>query len=109
MATLKIVNLFGTSYWITDIREIGEIRRFELPEKSEDLMKLAFGDNPEVGIHPTIPKNLTICDLTGHSEGKVLYVSRKDREEHDSKIEVWIVPANSCYLLSDSGKTVDRI
>ena len=108
MATLKIVNLFGTSYWITDIREIGEIRRFALPEKSNphsidvDLMKLAFGDDP-------VPSNLTICDLTSNSEGKVLYISRKDREEHDGKIEVWIVPADSCYLLSDSGKTVDRI
>lgn len=104
MATLKIC-VQDRVYWITQVKEIIELRSFYIQEGEEtELMEHAFD-----GSIPT-PEQVTVVSFAGQSRGhgvggKVLRVIR----EADSEPQTWVIPERSTYLMSDSGETIDRI
>ena len=101
MATLKICTHDRTQ-WLLGVRRIIEQNSFSIPEgekpKNETVLQAALSK----GGPP--PHVVNLVDFSGELVGKVLQVTfgRDD-------VEYWIVPSNSCYLMSDAGKTIDRI
>lgn len=110
MATLKICTHDRTQ-WLLGVRRVMEQRAFSVPKddrgdrgkegeraKGDAILRAALGgDDPS-------PHVVNLTDFSGESVGKVLQISF---ERDDT--ECWIVPANSCFLMSDTGKTIDRI
>ncbi len=101
MATLKICTHDRTQ-WITSVRRITEQRSFSVPKgdhlTDDAILRAALGKED-----PT-PHVVHLTDFSGESVGKVLQVLT---ERGDT--ECWVVPVNSCFLMSDTGKTIDRI
>ncbi len=99
MATLKICTHDRTQ-WLTGVRRITERNSFSAPKDDDGrgsaVLRAAFeGDHPPV---------INLVDFHGESVGKVLSVLMGRDDE-----EIWVVPAGSCFLMSDSGRTIDRI
>lgn len=99
MATLKICTNDRTQ-WLTDVRRVTELNSFSVPKSNnvtgDDILRAAFeGDHPNV---------INLVDFNGEPVGKVLGVSRGRDDD-----QVWVVPAGACFLMSDGGKTIDRI
>ena len=101
MATLKICTHDRTQ-WLLSVRRVMEQRAFSVPKGDEptddEILRAAIGgDDPS-------PHVVNLVDFSGESIGKVLQVTfgRDD-------VECWVVPGGSCYLMSDTGKTIDRI
>lgn len=96
MATLKICTLSHTT-WITNVTKVNEVKSFSIPSDggNEDILALAGRIDANV---------ICLAEFSGETIGKVL---RVEIEGH--KTETWVVPADSCYLMSDAGKTIDRV
>ncbi len=107
MATLKICT-HDRTHWITEVRQVTEVRSFRVPEEGDfDIHALAFDSMP-----PGRTPGPVVHVVGFHDElcGKLLFVEReKGRERNEDDGEYWVVPGRSCFLLSDTGKTVDRI
>ena len=101
MATLKICTHDRTQ-WLTGVRRIIEQNAFSVP-KGDDITDDAILRAALGGEDPS-PHVVHLVDFSGESVGKVLRVSM-GRDD----TECWVVPANACFLMSDSGKTIDRI
>ena len=108
MATLKICS-YERTFWVPEVREVIEERSFRIPEhvvEGDELVNLAFPDPKE----SRLPRGFTMTSFTKSDlEGKVLYVKTERTPFVASEWETWVVPSDRCYLMSDSGKTIDRI
>ena len=100
MTTLKIQNLTRTIY-IQDVTEIDVDHCFEFSRSKHggEVIPQAFGD---IGL--TAPGSLNVMGFGDEPCGKVLYV----RIWGVGPPQIWVVPEKCCFLLSDSGKTIDR-
>ena len=64
------------------------------------------------GKRDTPPYSIRIVDWKGQKDDCWnVFVVKRERlsEEHHGEPEMWIIPAGACFLMSDSGKTIDRI
>ena len=107
MATLKIC-VHDHTYWLTDVSEIQELGSFSIPDDydvsggSSDEPVIAAARASGFGKWPSC---FRVVDFKGQPEqgiGKVLGIDRAKGKEW------WIVPSRSCFLMSDSGRTIDR-
>lgn len=101
MATLKICVLNRT-HWITEVKGVQLLRSFSVPDDAENrqIDGLAFEPGFEA------PKVYSIADFDGQGTGRIGNVLSVDK---DGFSETWLVPAGACFLMSESGKTIDRI
>ncbi len=104
MSTLKICT-HDMTYWLTDISEVHELSSFPVPgavlDGTEDIIQAARENG-----YQQWPSCFTVVDFKGHGPqavGNVLAITRANG------IEWWIVPNRACFLMSDTGQTIDRI
>lgn len=82
--------------WIANVTKVTEVRCFEVPSEGGDILALAGHIEDSL---------ISLAKFSGETIGKVLRVE----VEGVRKPELWVVPVDSCYLMSDSGKTIDRV
>ncbi len=100
MATLKICA--DKTRWILDVTRITEIGQFDTDGKI-DLRAEAARTFIEVSNEPFV------ADFApGSVRVLILRVSISLSRSVGEKTQVWIVPVDSCFLLGDSGRTIDH-
>lgn len=102
MATFKICVLDRT-YWITEVKGVQLLRSFSIPDEAStvEVDALAFA-----GDHGPPPKVYSVTNFDGQGIdriGNIIFIDTVGGGE------TWLVPSGACYLMSDSGKTIDRI
>lgn len=104
MATIKICVLDCT-HWITDVKGVRLLRSFGIPDEASDteVDALAFAF---AGDHGPPPKSYSIANFDGQGVNRFGNVLSIDKA---GESETWLVPAGACFLMSDAGKTIDRI
>ncbi len=103
MATLKIC-VHDRTYWLMDVSEVRQLSSFDIPDESMDDSEAIIVAARKNGLN--WPNGYTFTDFKGSAKpviGNVICVDSK------SGIEWWIVPNRSCFLMSDTGATIDRI
>ncbi len=117
MATLKICTQSRTR-WLPDVRSVEKLSVFDTPdeyraeyvgtcelakkirrEKEKAIVDVAIetcGDDMAAGIQ--------LAEFWDEETGDVLRVQQRGSED-----KIWIVPYRSTFLMSDTGKTIDRI
>ena len=102
MSTLKICTLSRT-YWITEVTGVQLLRSFPIPDgaKTTEVDALAFA-----GDFGPPPKVYSFTDFDGQGVDRVGNVLSIDKVGGS---ETWLVPSGAAFLMSDSGKTIDRI
>lgn len=102
MATLKIC-LLSRVHWITDVQEVILLRAFNVPDdaKNDQIAGLAFGPGFEA------PPTYSMMDFDNQGTDRVGNVLSLEKKSGGS--QVWVVPDGAAFLMSDSGKTIDRI
>lgn len=108
MATLKICTHDRTR-WITDVQEVTieeafSVTNFDDPLANTTAPRATVDGN---GIRSTLVVDFQKPNLAekviGDECGHVLLLRRGGRRD------LVVVPQRSCFLLSDAGKTIDRI
>lgn len=117
MATLKICTQTRTR-WLPDMRSVERLGSFDTPseyrqleatdpttsrkarrEKDEAIVRAAIdacGDDMAAGIQ--------LAEFWDEEVGEVLRLQQRGSED-----KIWVVPTRCCFLMSDAGKTIDRI
>jgi hypothetical protein len=101
MATLKIC-ANEKVYWLDGVARIVDDHDFTV--NWDEIMYGAFENSemPDAVYTTGFDEN---CTRDVKQTGKVLFVTLAHKQEP----ECWVVPRRSCFLLSDTGKTIDRI
>jgi len=111
MATLKICTHDRTR-WITDVQEVWIAESFAVTHFDDPL---ADCRGPHATLRGDGIRATTVVDfqkpnhdegVRGDEIGHVLCVTRSDKPDYTY---LFVVPARSCFLMSDAGKTIDRI
>lgn len=97
MATLKICGKYPE--WVTEVDEIAVVRQFEV---ENDIWRDAELNEYEMQMARTPSVDWGECKV-----GVVAYVSKQGKPG-DKPCDIWLLPANRCFIMSDSGKTIDR-
>ncbi len=118
MATLKICTMSRTR-WLPGIRSVESLAVFSTPEEHRKTSAIS---DPSTARRMRLEKEKAIVDAAigacgddmaagiqlaefwEEEMGAVLRVQQSGFED-----KIWIVPDRSCYLISDTGKTIDRI
>lgn len=107
MATLKIIT-HDRTVWIFDVDEVTLAIRFPVKNFDDPL-----GDVPSFGLESEEPRLVTVVDFQAPDPdaqveelrvGNVLHV----RGDTWTCTRVVVAPSASCFLMSESGKTIDR-
>ena len=111
MATLKICT-HDRHRWITDVQEVVIAESFSVTHFDDPLQDCKAS---HATIHGNDIRFTTVVDfqapkpeekVIGDICGNVLHVTRSDKP---NTIYQYVVPQRSCFLMSDAGKTIDRI
>lgn len=111
MTTLKICTHDRTQ-WITNISEIVLVKSFNVEHFDDPLQDC---DGLDDGIKEINIKITTVVDFQkpneesqtkGDTIGNVLWINQGGEYSYIHRL---VAPARSCFLMSDSGKTIDRI
>ena len=107
--TLKIMT-DNEIRWITGVSQIVELREFNIPKGlGVDVYSSIFPD-PETRPGDGVTIVGLISKENYEQTGMLLKVERNIPDcQTQSRWENIAVPRRSCYILSESGKTVDRI
>ncbi len=102
MSTLKICTMSHTT-WITEVKGVQLLRSFSIPDdaKTTEIDALAFA-----GDYGPPPRVYSVTDFAGQGIDRIGNVLSVDKA---GESETWLVPSGACFLMSDSGKTIDRI
>ena len=118
MSTLKICTMTKTQ-WLPEVRSVERLASFTTPvdyrylpcgEKGPTYRKRAREKENAVlqaAIESTgngMAAGIQMVEFWDEEVGVVLRV-----KQHGAEPKVWIVPDRSCFLMSDAGKTIDRI
>lgn len=111
MATLKICTHDRTQ-WITDVYEVVLAQSFSVKHFDNPLVDC---DCPDAVLRGQDLRVTTVVDfqapdpdngVRGDDVGNVLWVRRVGEHDYTHRV---VAPARSCFLMSDGGKTIDRI
>lgn len=111
MSTLKICTHDRTQ-WITNVSEIVlaesfNVEHFDDPIQDSNCPRgVVQGDDVRVTTVVDFQKPNEESKVGGDTIGNVLLITRVGEYNYISRL---IVPARSCFLMSDSGETIDRI
>lgn len=109
MATLKICTHDRTR-WITDVTEVVIEESFIVTHFDDPLLDCHAPNATKLG---QLTRATTVVDFQkpkpeekvfGDTDGYVLLINRKGSDHR-----IFVVPQRSCFLMSDAGKTIDRI
>ena len=113
MATLKICTHDRTR-WITDVQEVVIEEAFSVTQWGDSKAILANCNAPNAAVRGNEIRKTTVVDfqkpnpedkVPGDTCGHVLLI-RSHRGGGGYRI---VVPQRACFLMSDAGKTIDRI
>ncbi len=118
MSTLKICSQ-KRAYWITDVRTVERLTFFDVPSEFRKLPEEGLSANPRTfrrkqekaivaaaieACDDDMAVAIQIAEFWDEEVGQVIRVKQYGAED-----KIWIVPANGTFLMSDAGKTIDRI
>lgn len=98
MATLKICT--NQTRWITEVDRVDLCVSFDY-DGEEDPASVAFRTYSEEIGSALLSADFPECIKVGR-------VIRVYRQQGRNEFQTWIVPADSCFLMTDSGKTIDH-
>lgn len=112
MSTLKICT-HDRTHWLTDIEKIILVRSFTVEHFDDPIVDASGAVSHAIvrgnDVHSTMVVDFQAPDpdhkVRGDDVGNALLVWRKG----DTFPQMIVAPSRSCFLLSDTGKTVDRI
>ena len=112
MATFKVCD-HDCTHWITDVEQLTEIESFNFNQKTEgrpasdEVLNALMEAQKKRKQGSGLPPVYTVVSFQGMSTaiGKVVRVVVR----HQDKPQIWIIPAGSGYLISDTGKTIDKL
>jgi hypothetical protein len=111
MSTLKICTHDRTQ-WITHISEIILVESFIVKHFDDPLQDC---DAPNATVKDMDIRITTVVDfqapdedrkVEGDTIGHVLFITRKDEYNYIHRL---VAPARCCFLMSNTGATIDRI
>jgi hypothetical protein len=111
MATLKICTHDRTR-WITDVQEVVIAESFSVTHFDDPLKDCRAshatvrGNDIRLTVVADFQKPIPEESVPGDYCGYVLHVTRSDKPDY---IYQYVVPQRACFLMSDAGKTIDRI
>ena len=114
MATLKICTHDRTR-WITEVQEVVIEETFSVTQWGDSSAILGNCEAPHATRMGQDVRSTVVVDFQkpnpdngahGDTCGQVLLIRRQG--EHDFAFRV-VAPQRSCFLMSDAGKTIDRI
>lgn len=109
MITLKIVA--SETQWLAGVWRVVEVGHFDIsPDESDDTFlkrsDRAFAAAEKAGLYaPSKHANINTVEFGDAVTGVVIDVYYAE----DERVECWIVPARSCFLMGENGQTIDRI
>ena len=102
MSTLKIC-CHSLGYWLTDVKSITAEPTFGILDNDPCGSMVSRHKQDERMLGEAM--NLSVAEFTPDvAFGRLIHVER-----HTGTTEHWIVPDGSCFLMNDSGRTIDRI
>ena len=119
MSVLKIET--DRTIWLTEVKRVTKLGEFMVKAKENNegaVRPEEHETNPvtvagQAGLLPneSCVANETKFENRDHNVyGCALLVDRVgDRPGEDQQSEYWLVPTGACFLMSDIGKTIDRI
>lgn len=110
MSTFKICTMDRT-HWITDVQHVDLISCYPTTiegESSGDKSEVLHGNEVLEAMNKNGFESPNVLNLATFQKGNhtACYVSL--RRLLSDEVEYWVAPAGSCYIMGDSGQTIDR-
>ena len=111
MATLKVCTQQRT-YWVTDVYEVILDHSFNVVHYDNVLQDcdcpdaVLRGNDIRVSVVVDFQAPDPEREVKGDTVGNVLWVRRVNEYDYTHRV---VAPAGSCFLMGDTGKTIDRI
>jgi len=102
--TLKVCA--RTIHWISNVREVMELHTFEVAPSALSVHDGIYAEACKSFNFPKDSHTVWVAEFEESDQwGKILKIER----DNDKFSRMGIIPANQCFLLGDTGKTIDRI
>ena len=115
MAVLKMGDMFEDMVWVPDVDKV--IQRFFVQRHMETcswwellIMSLHKSDRKDIlqDLADSVG-NFPIVAESHKGEATLLKVYRRSPGDDAPRVEMWLAPVKGIYLMSDDGKTIDRL